>query len=228
MLPPSIPAQIESLQAQVESLTADCAAQRDARVQAEQRLAALEAELAGACSALEEAKHTGTPKGKHLRGGLGGQGCCNACMFIRRSPAPACALPASCRHAPTTWSASPRPAGEAAKQVSKLALQRVRELQSKVEDARLEASAHAARIEALEAALEEEKQAAAAAAELEAASRELAARCDKLQHAVDQYRDSDAQLQDEIASLNNQKQSLNSRAVELSGEVRLVRLAAEP
>lgn len=112
-----------------------------------------------------------------------------------------------------------RPAGEAAKQVSKLALQRVRELQSKVEDGRLEASAQAARIEALEAALQKEQQAARAAADLEVANRELAARCEKLQQAVDQYRDSDAQLQDEITSLNNQKQSLNSHAVELAGEV---------
>lgn len=64
--PPSLPAQAESLQGQVDSLTADCAAQRDARAQAEQRLAALEAELAGASSALEQAKHTGTPKGARL------------------------------------------------------------------------------------------------------------------------------------------------------------------
>lgn len=100
--------------------------------------------------------------------------------------------------------------------MSKLALQRVRELQSSVEDARLEASTQAARIEALQAALEKERQAAAAAAD-------LAARCDKLQHAVDQYRDSDAQLQDEIASLNDQKQSLNSRVVQLGGEVGALR-----
>lgn len=41
-------------------------------------------------------------------------------------------------------------AGEAAKQVSKLALQRVRELQTSVEDARLEAASKAARVAELE------------------------------------------------------------------------------
>ena len=47
--------------------------------------------------------------------------------------------------------AHPTPAGQAAKQVSKLALQRVRELQSRVEDSRLEVASKVERIAALEA-----------------------------------------------------------------------------
>ena len=54
--------QAEALQAQVDSLAAEKAAAFDARVQAESRLSALEAELAGACAEMEEAKRTGTPK----------------------------------------------------------------------------------------------------------------------------------------------------------------------
>ena len=56
--------QAESLQAQVEDLAAEKAAQFEARMQAETRLANLEAELSSACSELESAKHTGTPKGE--------------------------------------------------------------------------------------------------------------------------------------------------------------------
>ena len=48
---------------QVEKLAGEKAAAFDARVQAESRLAALEAELADACAEMEQAKRTGTPKG---------------------------------------------------------------------------------------------------------------------------------------------------------------------
>jgi hypothetical protein len=48
----------------VEDLAAEKAAQFEARMQAETRLANLEAELSSACSELESAKHTGTPKGE--------------------------------------------------------------------------------------------------------------------------------------------------------------------
>ena len=58
------PSQAEALQSQVEQVTAEKAAAFDARVQAESRLAALEAELADACSEMEQAKRTGTPKGE--------------------------------------------------------------------------------------------------------------------------------------------------------------------
>lgn len=60
---PAVPVlQISTLQAQVDSLVFDKSAAFEARVQAETRLAALEAELAGACQELEAAKKTGTPK----------------------------------------------------------------------------------------------------------------------------------------------------------------------
>lgn len=48
----------------MDALAADKEAAVEARTQAESRLAALEAELAGACSELDAAKHTGTPKGE--------------------------------------------------------------------------------------------------------------------------------------------------------------------
>jgi hypothetical protein len=48
----------------VGGLAAEKAAQYEARMQAETRLANLEAELSSACSELESAKHTGTPKGE--------------------------------------------------------------------------------------------------------------------------------------------------------------------
>ena len=48
----------------MDALSADKAAAYEARVAAEARLAALEAELAGACSELESAKAQGTPKGE--------------------------------------------------------------------------------------------------------------------------------------------------------------------
>ncbi len=56
--------QAESLQAQIKALAADKAISYEARVHAETRLAALEAELSSTCSELETAKHTGTPKGE--------------------------------------------------------------------------------------------------------------------------------------------------------------------
>ncbi len=58
--------QVEKLQAQVTVLSTDKAAAQDACAHAEGRLAELEAELAEACTQLDTAKHTGTPKGKRL------------------------------------------------------------------------------------------------------------------------------------------------------------------
>ena len=66
---PSLPSQAEALQAQVDQLAAEKAAAFDARVQAESRLSALEAELADACAEIEQAKRTGTPKGGHSLAG---------------------------------------------------------------------------------------------------------------------------------------------------------------
>lgn len=53
-----------TLQAHIDKATADKAVAYEARVAAETRLSALEAELAGACTELESAKSTGTPKGE--------------------------------------------------------------------------------------------------------------------------------------------------------------------
>lgn len=66
---PSTQWQAEALQAQLETLAGEKAAAFDARVQAESRLSALEAELADACSEMEQAKRTGTPKGAGGQGG---------------------------------------------------------------------------------------------------------------------------------------------------------------
>jgi len=58
---------------------------------------------------------------------------------------------------------SPAAAGEAAKQVSKLALQRVRELQSQIEDLRLDVASKSERISSLEQQAAEHEKAAQAA-----------------------------------------------------------------
>lgn len=56
--------QAEELQSRVDALVAEKAAVVESRDEAESRLAALSAELAAACSELETAQHTGTPKGE--------------------------------------------------------------------------------------------------------------------------------------------------------------------
>lgn len=61
-MPPSLQPSLPCCVQQMESLAAEKAAAFDARVQAEARLSALEAELAGACAEMEQAKRTGTPK----------------------------------------------------------------------------------------------------------------------------------------------------------------------
>lgn len=87
ILPPSLPSQAEALQAQVDQLVAEKAAAFDARVQAESRLSALEAELADACAEMEQAKRTGTPKGGRSLAG------CSSEVAVMWQP---CDQPISC------------------------------------------------------------------------------------------------------------------------------------
>lgn len=139
-------------------------------------------------------------------------------------------------------------AGEAAKKVSTLAFQRIRELQGAVKDSKLEVAAREERITQLEqrvAFLEHEARAAqvrgammhslevswdrarlmgapALHPNMQAAEKEqkrLAARFEELQRGLDKYRDSDAQLQDQIISLTDQRKSLHSEVSNLTGEV---------
>ena len=125
----------------MEALADDKAAAYEARVQAESRLHALQAELESACGELEQERHRGTPKGEAAQAGwqAGRQG-------YPRQRLLTWPLVTAAR---VPW--SPCPAGEAAKEVNRLAFQRIKELQEAVADARLTAAAKDERIGALEA-----------------------------------------------------------------------------
>ena len=164
-MPPCAALQAESLQAQVEGLAAEKAAQYEGRVQAETRLASLEAELSSACSELESAKHTGTPKGEGGACSELGQHCRQAADLLIPHIPPSHLLLAG---PDLTLLLSPMLchslcAGEGAKEVSRLAFQRIRELQSAVEDARLDVGAREERIAQLERQVAALSKAAAAA-----------------------------------------------------------------
>lgn len=126
------------LQAQVDALAVEKVAAVEARDEANSRLAALSAELAEACSELETAQHTGTPKGELHAGHFM---LCEGNVLSRSLDDPkrvAITCPLFCH------------AGEAAKKVSTLAFQRIRELQGAIEDSKLEVAAREERIIQLE------------------------------------------------------------------------------